>query len=665
MKNLDKLTINTMRTLTVDAVQHAHHGHMGMPLGTAPMGYALWRYFLKVNPKDPEWFNRDRFVLSAGHGSMLLYSLMLLSGFPLTMADIKQFRQLNSKTPGHPEVHKTRGVDLSTGPLGQGFAMAVGLAIAEAHLADRFNRPNFPVIDHYTYVVSGDGDFEEGISQETASLAGQLGLNKLIVLWDANHVTSDGPLTASNTEDGLARFRAMNWNTLEVKDGNDLHEINLAIAAAKRSANKPTLIKVNTVIGYGSTMQGTPAIHSDPVSEQEADHMRAMFGFADKPAFYIPDEVTEGFKPMIERGQKDEASWKLLVAEYNKQYPEEAAELTDFIRGKLAVPDLNDLEIHGDMATRQASGKVLNAIYPKLPILVGGSADLGTSNKTTIMDQYFMSNRRYSGPNIYFGVREFGMATIANGITLHGGLRGYTGTFLVFSDYMRSAIRQAAIMETPTIFVFTHDSVQVGQDGPTHQPIEHLMSLRAMPNLIVFRGADQTEVKAAWDIALKNKTAPTAIILNRQPVPELSRTDMKKAEKGAYVLSDPKDGQTPTGIIIATGSELQLALDAQAQLADEGIAVRVVSMPSWELFEQQPDEYKESILPDEIQNRMSIELGATTGWQQYVGMHGVRMGYDHFGESAPAKDILRMIDFTADHARNLYVAAFGPAKVPL
>lgn len=654
---LDQLSVDTIRNLTLDAVQKAHHGHLGMPLGAAPLGYTLWRYFLKVNPANTEWFDRDRFVLSAGHGSMLLYSLLHLAGFPLSIADIKQFRQLHSLTPGHPEYGKTAGVDASTGPLGQGFAMGVGMAIAEAHLADRFNKPNFPVINHYTYVISGDGDFEEGVCQEAASLAGNLGLNKLIVLWDANKVTSDADLTASNTENELQKFAAMGWNTLEVADGNNCREIYNALSAAKRCSDKPTLIKVNTIIGYGSTLQGTNAIHSDPVSEQEAEHMKEQFGFTDKEDFYVPEEVKQWFSAVKERGDKAEQNWLSLKQNYLEQFPQLGQQLEQIMTNELALPDFTDIKITGELATRAASGKVLNDIYQQYPILVGGSGDLGTSNKTTINNKFFMSKHRYQGPNIYFGIREFSMAAIANGITLHGGLRGYTGTFLVFSDYMRSAIRQAAIMNTPTIFVFTHDSLYVGQDGPTHQPVEQLMSLRAMPNITVFRPADNNEVKTAWQLALKSTTTPTAIILNRQPVPQLAGSDSIKAEKGAYIISEAANNN-PTGIIIATGSEVSLAIAAQTILADQGVYVRVISMPSWELFSEQTPEYQTKILPVNIKNRMSIELGATMGWQQYVGLDGVRMGYDHFGESAPASDIIKMIDFTPQHAAQLYLNSF-------
>lgn len=654
---LDQLSVDTIRNLTLDAVQKAHHGHLGMPLGAAPLGYTLWRYFLKVNPANTEWFDRDRFVLSAGHGSMLLYSLLHLAGFPLSIADIKQFRQLHSLTPGHPEYGKTAGVDASTGPLGQGFAMGVGMAIAEAHLADRFNKPNFPVINHYTYVISGDGDFEEGVCQEAASLAGNLGLNKLIVLWDANKVTSDADLTASNTENELQKFAAMGWNTLEVADGNNCREIYNALSAAKRCSDKPTLIKVNTIIGYGSTLQGTNAIHSDPVSEQEAEYMKEQFGFTDKEDFYVPEEVKQWFSAVKERGDKAEQNWLSLKQNYLEQFPQLGQQLEQIMTNELALPDFTDIKITGELATRAASGKVLNDIYQQYPILVGGSGDLGTSNKTTINNKFFMSKHRYQGPNIYFGIREFSMAAIANGITLHGGLRGYTGTFLVFSDYMRSAIRQAAIMNTPTIFVFTHDSLYVGQDGPTHQPVEQLMSLRAMPNITVFRPADNNEVKTAWQLALKSTTTPTAIILNRQPVPQLAGSDSIKAEKGAYIISEAANNN-PTGIIIATGSEVSLAIAAQTILADQGVYVRVISMPSWELFSEQTPEYQTKILPVNIKNRMSIELGATMGWQQYVGLDGVRMGYDHFGESAPASDIIKMIDFTPQHAAQLYLNSF-------
>ena len=588
---------------------------------------------------------------------MLLYSLLHLAGFPLSIADIKQFRQLHSLTPGHPEYGKTAGVDASTGPLGQGFAMGVGMAIAEAHLADRFNKPNFPVINHYTYVISGDGDFEEGVCQEAASLAGNLGLNKLIVLWDANKVTSDADLTASNTENELQKFAAMGWNTLEVADGNNCREIYNALSAAKRCSDKPTLIKVNTIIGYGSTLQGTNAIHSDPVSEQEAEYMKEQFGFTDKEAFYVPEEVKQWFSAVKERGAKAEQNWLNLKQNYVKQFPQLGQQIEQIMTNELALPDFTNIKITGELATRAASGKVLNDIYQQYPILVGGSGDLGTSNKTTINNKFFMSKHRYQGPNIYFGIREFSMAAIANGITLHGGLRGYTGTFLVFSDYMRSAIRQAAIMNTPTIFVFTHDSLYVGQDGPTHQPVEQLMSLRAMPNITVFRPADNNEVKTAWQLALKSTTTPTAIILNRQPVPQLAGSDSIKAEKGAYIISEAANNN-PTGIIIATGSEVSLAIAAQTILADQGVYVRVISMPSWELFSEQTPEYQTKILPVNIKNRMSIELGATMGWQQYVGLDGVRMGYDHFGESAPASDIIKMIDFTPQHAAQLYLNSF-------
>lgn len=655
--DLNQLSVNTIRNLTLDAVQNAHHGHLGMPLGAAPLGYTLWRYFLKINPKDSEWFDRDRFVLSAGHGSMLLYALLHLSGFSLSIKDIKQFRQLHSLTPGHPEYGKTVGVDASTGPLGQGFAMGVGMAIAEAHLADRFNRPNFQVVNHYTFVISGDGDLEEGVCQEAASLAGNLGLNKLIVLWDANKVTSDADLSASNTENELQKFAAMNWNTIEVHDGNNCWEIYNAIAEAKRCSDRPTLIKVNTIIGYGSTLQGTNAIHSDPVSSQEAKHMKEQFGFANKKDFYVPEEVKVWFKAVKERGAQAEQTWLDLKEKYTDKFPKLGQQLEQIIANQLTLPDFHKIKVEGKLATRSASGKVLNDIYNQYPILVGGSGDLGTSNKTTINNKFFMSKHRFQGPNIYFGIREFSMAAIANGLTLHGGLRGYTGTFLVFSDYMRSAIRQAAIMKVPTIFIFTHDSLYVGQDGPTHQPVEQLMSLRAMPNITVFRAADNNEVKAAWQIALGSNKTPTAIILNRQPVPQLVGSDLDKAKKGAYIISEATNNN-PSGIIIATGSEISLAIEAQTILAQKGVFVRVVSMPSWELFSKQSPEYQLKVLPNNINHRMSIELGATIGWQQYVGINGVRMGYDHFGESAPADDIIKMIDFTPKHAAQLYLNRF-------
>ncbi|MCO6540677.1 MAG: transketolase [Lactobacillus sp.] len=654
---LDELSINTIRNLTLDAVQKAQHGHLGMPLGAAAMGYTLWRYHLKVNPKDANWFDRDRFILSAGHGSMLLYALLNLSGFPLTVDDIKQFRQLHSLTPGHPEYGKTMGVDASTGPLGQGFAMGVGMAIAQAHLADRFNKPDFPIINHYTYVISGDGDLEEGVCQEAASIAGNLGLNKLIVLWDSNKVTSDADLSSSNTEDELQKFQSMGWNTIEVLDGNNCQQISSAIYQAQQCSDKPTLIKVNTIIGFGSTLQGTSSIHSDPVSDVEAQYMKKQFGFVNQPPFYIPQEVKKWFESVGKNGSQEEQSWFDLKQKYIQKYPELGRLLEDIIQKRVEIPDIDKITLTGNQATRAASEKILNTIYSQYPILVGGSGDLGSSNKTTIKKEFFMSKHRYQGPNIYFGVREFSMGAIANGLTLHGGLRGYAGTFLVFSDYMRNAIRQAAIMKVPTIFIFTHDSLYVGQDGPTHQPVEQLMSLRAMPNLTVFRAADNTEVKAAWEIALQSSTTPTVIVLNRQSVPQLSSSSFVKAQKGAYIISEASNNH-PQGIIIASGSEVSLALKAQSILSKNKVFVRVVSMPSWENFNSQSLEYKHAILPSEIQNRMSIELGATIGWQQYVGINGVRMGYDKFGESAPAADIIKMIDFNAEHAASLYLKSF-------
>lgn len=645
MANLiDNKSVATMRNLVVDSVENAKHGHMGAPLGAAPMGYELFRYHMNHNPKNPHWFNRDRFVLTSGHGSMLLYSLLHLSGYELSLEDLKQFRKIDSKTPGHPEVFHTPGVEATTGPLGQGFSMTVGLAIAEAHLRERFNKDRFNVVDHFTYTICGDGDLEEGVAVEAAAIAGKLGLGKLIVLYDANDITSDGPLTQSAHEDIQEKFRAMNWQTLYVSDGNNLEEISAAINEAQTESGKPTLIEVKTIIGFGSTLQGTEKIHSNPVGPEEAKKIKQAIGW-EYEDFFVPEDVKMNFNEIAVQGEKAESAWNKQMKAYKQAYPELAAELDKVILEKFEVTEAALTPfVDEEMATRTASGKMLNRIYQDLPILVGGSADLASSNKTTIEGQSFMDEKTHDGPNIYFGVREFAMASICNGITLHGGLRGYCGTFLVFSDYMRSAIRHSALMGVPVTYIMTHDSLQVGQDGPTHQPVEHLVSLRAMPNLVVFRPAEANETIVGWKLAAESKDRPFLLALGRHDVPVIKEVDFEAAEKGAYILS--KDADDPDLILIASGSEVELALLAKEQLGQH--KVNVVSFPSWELFDAQSEEYKESVLPAHIVNKLSVELGSTIGWSKYVGAKGKAIGIEQFGKSAPAGDLLAAYNFTVD-----------------
>lgn len=651
MKEIDKKSVATMRNLVVDSVENANHGHMGAPLGASPMGYELFRHHMRHNPSNPKWFNRDRFVLTSGHGSMLIYSLLHLSGYDLTMDDIKQFRQLNSKTPGHPEVHQTPGVEATTGPLGQGFSMTVGLAIAEAHLSARFNKGKFNVVDHFSYTICGDGDLEEGVTMEAAAIAGKLGLGKLIVLYDSNDITSDGLLTESAHEDIQEKFQSMNWQTLFVKDGNNLDEISEAIVEAKKERSKPTLIEVKNIIGFGSTLQGTPKIHSNPVGVEEAKKIKEAIGW-EYEDFYVPEDVRMNFKEIQIAGEKSELEWNNVLKEYHKEYPDDADELMKIINEEFTITNQALMPFEDEkMATRTASGKMLNRLYKDLPIFVGGSADLASSNKTTIEGKSFMDEENHKGPNIHFGVREFAMASISNGITLHGGLKGYCGTFLVFSDYMRSAIRHAALMEVPVTFIMTHDSIQVGQDGPTHQPIEHLISLRAIPNLVVYRPADANETIAAWKLAVESKKRPFLIALGRHDVPVISEVSLEGAEKGGYVLS--KDADIPELILIATGSEVEIALKIKEQL--DKYKINVVSMPSWELFDEQSEEYRQSVLPEEATARISIELGLTLGWSKYVGTKGQSVGIETFGKSAPAKDLLEDYGFTIENIVNIAI----------
>lgn len=652
-KSVSELSVATVRTLSLDSVEYAKHGHLGMPLGAAPMAYKLYRDILKHNPNNPNWYNRDRFVLSSGHGSILQYTLLHLTGYDVSISDLKKFRKLGSKTPGHPEVGYTPGVEATTGPLGQGLPMVVGMAIAERHLAEKYNRDGLNIVDHYTYTICGDGDLMEGVGQEAMSLAGHLGLGKLIVLYDSNDVCSDGSINDSFTENAQEKYKTMGWQTILVDDGNDLEKIQEAIHLAKKETNKPTLIEVKTIIGFGSpNYGGTASIHSDPVGDEEAKLIKQEYEWHYEEKFHIPKEVKDDFSNVVKNGSKEEKEWNELFEEYKNKYPDLANEFIRIMENNVEVEESSIEFTEETMATRSASGIVLNEIASKVPSIIGGSADLASSNKTTIHNSNFMTQGNYSGSNIHFGVREFGMAAIINGIALHGGIKGYSGTFLVFSDYMRSAIRMSAIMKLPVTYVFTHDSIMLGPDGPTHQPIEHLVSLRAMPNLNVIRPADANETKAAWSIAINAKNTPTAIILGRHDIPVLENASLEGVKKGAYVISKGKE--EASGIIIATGSEVELALKAQQILEKENVFVNVVSMPSWELFEQQSKEYKNSVLPSNIDNKLVVEMGSNIGWRDYVGPKGDTLTINSFGDSGNGQELAEKLGFTSKNIANKF-----------
>ncbi|ASS91317.1 MAG: transketolase [Bacillaceae bacterium] len=654
--SIQDLSIMTIRTLSIDAIEKANSGHPGMPMGAAPMAYALWTKFMNINPENPNWFNRDRFVLSAGHGSMLLYSLLHLSGYDLSMDDIKSFRQWGSKTPGHPEYGHTPGVDATTGPLGQGIAMAVGMAMAERHLAATYNKEGYNIVDHYTYVICGDGDLMEGISSEAASLAGHLKLGRLIVLYDSNDISLDGDLNKSFSENVEERFKSMGWQVLRVEDGNNIEEISKAIEEAKLDEQRPTLIEVKTTIGYGSPNKaGTSSVHGSPLGPEEAKLTKEAYAWTFEEDFYVPAEVYEHFEKNVkERGKQKEIEWNNLFEKYEKEYPELAKELKAAINGELPENWDQSLPFYEEgksVATRSSSGEVLNAIAEKVPYFFGGSADLAGSNKTTIKGSGDFSAEDYSGRNIWFGVREFAMGAALNGMALHGGLRVFGGTFFVFSDYLRPAIRLAALMNLPVTYVFTHDSIAVGEDGPTHEPIEQLASLRAMPNLSVIRPADGNETRAAWKAALESKSTPTALVLTRQNLETIKGTKENAEEgvaKGAYVISPAKSDQ-PDALLLASGSEVALAIKAQQILASDGIDVQVVSMPSWDRFEKQSKDYKESVLPSSVTKRLAIEMASSLGWERYVGSEGEILAIDKFGASAPGEKIISEYGFTVEN----------------
>jgi len=662
MTDLDQLCINTIRALTLDAVQKAESGHPGLPLGAAPMAYVLWTKFLKHNPRNPRWHNRDRFLLSAGHGSMLLYSLLYLTGYDLPLEELKRFRQWGSKTPGHPESVLTPGVEVTTGPLGQGFANGVGMAMGAAHLAAKFNKDGFPVIDHCVYAIVSDGDMMEGVASEAASLGGHLKLGKLIYLYDDNHVTIEGFTSLAFSEDVPERFEAYGWHTQTVRDGNDLNAIEQAIRAAHAVTDRPSLISVKTIIGYGMPTEGTRKAHSDAPGEEAVRETKRRLGWPEDKQFYVPDEALAHFREAIEKGQKYEAEWNALVEEYRKKYPDLGRVWQTMMEGKL--PD--DWEMHlprfenaKPMATRAASGEVINALAPHLPMLIGGSADLGVSNNTDIKGGGDFEPGFYEGRIIHFGVREHAMGASLTGMSLNGGLIPFGGTFLTFSDYMRPAIRLAAISEAQVIYVFTHDSVGLGEDGPTHQPVEHLSALRAIPHLFVIRPADPAEVSEAWRIAILRRHAPTAFALTRQKVPIIDRKRYAAAEglrRGAYILAEAETAEgakaAPKLILIGTGSEVSLTLDARDVLQKQNIPTRVVSMPCWELFDEQSVEYRNQVLPPATGARLAVEAGISQGWYRYVGLQGDVLSIERFGASAPGDVVLRELGFNVDNVIN-------------
>ena len=649
---LDQLCINTIRALTIDAVQKANSGHPGLPLGAAPMAYVLWTRFLRHNPRNPKWENRDRFLLSAGHGSMLLYSLLHLTGYDLSLDELKNFRQWGSKTPGHPEYGLTPGVEITTGPLGQGFANGVGMAMGAAHLGAKFNKKDLSLIDHYVYAIVSDGDLMEGVASEAASLAGHLKLGKLIYLYDDNKVTIEGFTSLAFSEDVPRRFDAYGWHTQTVADGNNLEEIDNAIRVAQSVKDAPSLISVKTVIGFGMPTQGTRKAHSDPPGAEAVKETKRHLGWPEDKEFYIPEAALAHFREAIQRGEQLETEWRALVEQYQARFQEEGKLWSTMMSGELPegwedhLPKFEDAKA---IATRVASGEVINALAPVMPMLIGGSADLGVSNNTDIKDSHSFEADAYDGRILHFGVREHAMGSTLTGISLNGGLIPYGGTFMTFSDYMRPAIRLAALSEVQVIYIFTHDSIGLGEDGPTHQPIEHLAALRGIPHLFVIRPADPAEVSEAWRIAILRRAAPTALALTRQKVAVIERKRFATADglrRGAYVLAD---AESPRLILIATGSEVGLALEAREKLEAEGVAARVVSMPCWELFEEQSQEYRDEVLPPAVTARLAIEAGVRQGWDRYVGPAGDVICLDRFGASAPGEVALKNLGFNVEN----------------
>ncbi len=658
-------SINTIRALSMDAIEKASSGHPGAPLGMAPAAYAVWHHFMKHNPENPAWPDRDRFVLSAGHASMMLYALLYLTGYDLDIEDLKQFRQWKSRTPGHPEAGHTPGVEITTGPLGQGIASAVGLAMAERHMASVFNRPGHEIVDHYTYVMCGDGDLMEGISQEAASLAGHLGLSRLICLYDDNQISIEGKTGISFTEDVGRRFEACGWQVLNVKDGNDVSGIKNALKSARAETQKPSMIVLRTHIAYGSpNKQGSADAHGAPLGEEEVRLTKSFLGCAANELFCVPDSALSHMRRALEKGRQSEKDWQKRFEAYKKQYPVLADQFIARMENRL--PENWDADIplfspeDGKVATRKASGSVLNAIAGRVPELMGGSADLAPSNKTLIQGSNDFQKDSYEGRNIRFGVREHVMGAILNGMCLHGGIKPYGGTFLVFSDYMRPAIRLAALMGVPAVYVFTHDSLAVGEDGPTHQPVEHLAALRAIPNLQIIRPADANETAEAWKLAMTTNDRPVALILSRQGLPVIDRTGCAPAEglkNGAYVISESKG--SPDIVIIATGSEVYPAIEAGKKLAEKNIDARVVSMPSLERFEEMPADYKKKVLPPDVKCRLAVEAGVSMGWHKYVGPEGAVISVDEFGVSGKGPEVLSNFGFTAENIEQKALELLG------
>ena len=647
--DISNLSIATIRSLGIDTINKANSGHPGMVLGSAPALYTLFNKELNIYNKEAEWINRDRFVLASGHASALLYSMLHLTGFDVTIDDLKNFRQLNSRTPGHPEIEMTHGVDASSGPLGQGIPMAAGMAMAEKFLASQYNKENFDIIDHYTYVLCGDGDMQEGVTYEAASLAGHLSLGKLIVLYDANKVTLDGPLSMSFSENVKKRYEACNWQVLEVKDGNDINEIHKAIKKGKKEQFKPTLIIVNTVIGFGSANQGTNKVHGAPLGKEDGKNAKLSYGF-DHDEFYVPEEVYEDFKKKtIKRGKSKFNKWNKLFNEYKEQYPTEAKQLEDAIAGKYSLNIdelLKNYPVGHNDATRNTSLEVIQEVAKQNPTFLSGTADLASSTKTKIKDEDDFSVENYNGRNLVFGIREFAMVAIMNGMTLHKGVKVSAGGFLVFSDYFKAAVRMACLMKLPIILPLSHDSIAVGEDGPTHQPIEQFAMLRSIPNMHVIRPGDAVEMAAAWKLAIESTENPTALILTRQNVETMENSFVEGVSKGAYVIG--KEENHLDAIIIASGSEVNLAMKAKKVLLEKGIDVRVVSMPCQEFFDQQDEQYKEAVLPNAMRKRLSVEMASSFGWHKYVGLDGITMSINEFGKSAPAQDVIQSYGFTVD-----------------
>lgn len=652
---IDQLSVNTIRTLSIDAINRANSGHPGLPMGAAPMAYALWAKHLKHNPFHAKWFNRDRFVLSAGHGSALLYSLLHVSGYQVSIDDLKQFRKLESKTPGHPEYGHTDGVDATTGPLGQGIAMAVGMAMAEAHLAAKFNKDTFPVIDHYTYALVGDGCLMEGISYEAMSMAGHMKLDKLIVLYDSNDISLDGALNVSYSDQAKLRAESANWQYLRVEDGNDIAEITKAIELAKQDTTRPALIEIRTIIGYGSPkVAGTNKAHGNPLGAEEAKATKEFYGWQ-HDEFTVPDDVQSHFDHLKLLGHAKEDEWNQLIVSYKTSYPELGLELENAIEGKVLIEtsDILTFDESKTISTRVASGNAINHFLKHVPSLFGGSADLSHSTMTDIIGEKTFGAGSYEGRNVYFGVREHAMGAAGNGMALHGGVIPFVSTFFVFSDYLRPSIRLAALQKLPIIYVFTHDSIAVGEDGPTHEPVEHLAALRTIPGLTVIRPSDANETASAWAYALQNKNGPVALVLSRQNLPVYSATkaNLVEVKKGAYILTETND--RPDLILISTGSEVSLAVNAKRELEKDQLSVRVVAMPSMEIFERQTAAYKETVLPASVTKRISIEAGISMGWERYVGPQGQMIAIQTFGASGSGPDVMAYFGFSVDNVVHL------------